>query len=152
VCGNTHTHTHIHIYIHTYTHIYTCIRTYTHEVIQSASTVRKEVVGEIIWSRKCKKVFKDSPSFPSCDVFTLGSLFIIDCRFLQNINNSFDIICQLSSLTAMKEKICPSQHFLIFSSDYSFVSTLLTVLWGLRYYCISLITMLQAVIYGFNYL
>jgi hypothetical protein len=34
----------------------------------------KEVVGEIIWSRGCEKLFSNSPPFPIYDVFTLMSL------------------------------------------------------------------------------
>jgi hypothetical protein len=39
---------------------------------------KTEVVGEIIWSIKCKLLFfSDSPPFPRDDVFTLMSIFII---------------------------------------------------------------------------
>jgi hypothetical protein len=47
-----------------------------YRVIQSSSTILKEVVGKIIWSFKCN-FFPGSPPFPSYEVFTLISLLLL---------------------------------------------------------------------------
>jgi hypothetical protein len=48
-----------------------------YRVIQSCSTTLKEIVSEITWNRKYHKFFFRFATFPSYDVLTLTSLYVI---------------------------------------------------------------------------
>jgi hypothetical protein len=71
-------------------------------MIQSSSTIFKKDASEIIRSRKRKWNLHTSPPFPSYDILRWCCLYWCDCRFLQSGNHN--IICQPSSLLAMKER------------------------------------------------
>jgi hypothetical protein len=80
-----------------------------YRVIQSSSTILKEVAGEITWSRKCKLIFlSDSPPFPNYDVFTLMSLLLLWLSIFTRWKQ-IALTYQLIPLFAMKEKskFCP---------------------------------------------
>jgi hypothetical protein len=75
-----------------------------YRMIQSYSTIIMEVVGEVIWSENVNEVFAHSPPFPSY-VFFIGVAFIIvTVDFYKVETIRFNIICQLSSLFAIKER------------------------------------------------
>jgi hypothetical protein len=78
-----------------------------HRVIQSCSTVLKEVVREIIWSKKCKYIFYGFATVSKLLRFYICVAFIIVIiDFYKKETACFNVVCQLSSLFPIDERNC----------------------------------------------
>jgi hypothetical protein len=112
----------------------------------------KEVVEEVVWSRKCKQSSQIRYRFRVTTVLRRCLFYYCDCRFLESGNISFNVACELIWLVAIKDRkeansaLCSifSLHLrvgLLF--EYFSVRLVGTCHACYRYYCPSLITALQ---------
>jgi hypothetical protein len=63
-----------------------CVQIY--RPIQSARSILKDIVGEVIWTENVNKVPSHSPPFRSYEFFLrLSRIYYCDCRILQNGNS-----------------------------------------------------------------
>jgi hypothetical protein len=60
-----------------------------YRAIQSSSTILKDVIGEIIWSRKCSQRFSRFTLFPNEDILYVDDLRLFVTVDFYRIESSF---------------------------------------------------------------
>jgi hypothetical protein len=73
----------------------------------------------------------DSSPFPIYEDFAIASLLLLWLSFFEIETISLNLLCQLSYLFEIKEGNSIFRSILIIISFYSFLSTFLTVWWGI---------------------
>jgi hypothetical protein len=101
-------------------------------LIKSCSTrLIMEVVGEIIWSRKCKYIFCRFSTVSELRLCCFGFLFItVIVAFYEMESIRFNVTCQPISLFAMNERNSASRSIFNNKIKYSFFRTFTIVWWG----------------------
>jgi hypothetical protein len=134
------------------TDIFTAVRisnlkTGIYRVIQSSTTILKEVVTEIIWRRNVNKVFTYSPLYPSYDFLRWCHFYYCHRRFLQNRKQFFLHKMSTEFLICSEKEIllfvaCFNRHFRVLPFEY-FSNRVVGTYQRYRYYCPSLLIVLQ---------